>query len=85
MKASEIQADFVHEQPRTAAPAWLATPVDYTNREYVSAALRALSPDWDGFAPPVPDLTTLAAPTTAIVAVVGDVTPDLALLLHDGR
>ncbi len=87
MKVSELAAGFAYEEPRAAAPSWLATPVDYTNRHVMAGAMQALAPDWAGFAPPPPVLPAGAAPpTTAFAAVLGGETPsDPALLFHEGR
>jgi len=89
MKMSDVAAGFAYEQPQTEAhleaPPWLATPVDYGNRDVVATALRALSPDWPGLAPAVAKETATSVPTTPIAVVLGGGSPDPDLLLHEGR
>lgn len=86
MKMSDMAAQFVHEQPGVAEePLWLASHVDYANRDVMAAALRALSPDWPGLAPAVAKETVASVATTPIAVVLADAPQDPNLLLHEGR
>lgn len=87
MKAIEWAARFAFDEQQVTEATWLYTPVDYSNRSVMRAALSALGPGWVGLAQEVHAVPPgVAPPENSMRAVLGDDQPGLARdLLHEGR